>query len=79
MTYLKMFGALIIFFLYIWYTVRLYKNMLKSSNVELKVLMKILINQLQQNAIITLLDMNYGVEIEGFYGIMQVKKKINFN
>ena len=69
---LKTIGILLLVFLYICYTAKLYKNMLFASNTEIKVLLKILISHFQQNALITSLNLNWSVEIQDFFGIMQV-------
>jgi hypothetical protein len=68
-SYLKFSIILLMTFLYIGYYVKLYSNVMMSQNVERRVLLKILVNHVQQITLVSLVDLGWSLDIKSFFSI----------
>ena len=69
LSYFKFVVVMAALFIYTVYYVNLYTKVIVSNNIEKRVLLKILVNHLQQISIVALVDMGFSIDIKSFFSL----------
>jgi cytochrome bd-type quinol oxidase subunit 2 len=67
--YFKFFIVIAVLFLYTLYYVNLYTKVIVSNNIEKRIMLKIIVNHLQQIGIVAVVDMGFSIDFKMFFSI----------